>query len=48
MSGDISARAGLLADGGARQGEADLWCSYAAIRTLRWLGGQIRHPDGAA
>ncbi|MER5865159.1 prenyltransferase/squalene oxidase repeat-containing protein [Kitasatospora sp. NPDC002040] len=28
----------LLADGGVRQGEADLWCSYAAVRTLHWLG----------
>jgi hypothetical protein len=34
------------ADGGARQPEADLWCSYAATRTLRWLGA--RPADGAA
>jgi prenyltransferase beta subunit len=25
-------------DGGARQGPPDLWCTYAAVRTLRWLG----------
>jgi hypothetical protein len=24
-------------DGGARQGDADLWCTYAATRTLKWL-----------
>ncbi|MFY1587098.1 prenyltransferase/squalene oxidase repeat-containing protein [Micromonospora sp. WMMD734] len=25
-------------DGGVRQGGADLWCTYAAVRTLAWLG----------
>jgi hypothetical protein len=29
-------------DGGARQPEADLWCSYAAVRALTWLG---ERPD---
>lgn len=28
----------LTTDGGARQGPADLWCTYAAVRTLTWLG----------
>lgn len=35
----------LLADGGARQGEADLWCSYAAVRTLHWLGKKPARPE---
>ncbi|NRQ37776.1 prenyltransferase [Nonomuraea sp. NN258] len=35
-------------DGGARQPEADLWCSYAAIRALRWLGGEPADPDAVA
>ncbi|MEU9131933.1 prenyltransferase/squalene oxidase repeat-containing protein [Kitasatospora sp. NPDC048540] len=35
----------LLADGGARQGEADLWCSYAAVRTLHWLGEKPARPE---
>ncbi|MER8184456.1 prenyltransferase/squalene oxidase repeat-containing protein [Kitasatospora sp. NPDC094015] len=34
----------VLADGGARQGEADLWCSYAAVRTLHWLGETPTRP----
>jgi prenyltransferase beta subunit len=34
-----------LGDGGLRQGDADLWCSYAAVRTLRWLD---RKPDAPA
>lgn len=36
------------ADGGARQPEADLWCSYAATRTLRWLGGRPDDPPAVA
>ena len=36
------------ADGGARQPEADLWCSYAATRTLRWLGAQPDNPAAVA
>ncbi|GAB3797014.1 hypothetical protein GCM10027605_06060 [Micromonospora zhanjiangensis] len=28
--------------------EADLWCSYAAVRTLRWLGGAPADPDAVA
>lgn len=35
-------------DGGARQPEADLWCSYAAVRALRWLGGKTTDPDSVA
>lgn len=31
-------------DGGARQHDADLWCSYAAVRTLSWLGGKPAGP----
>lgn len=38
MSAPAARPPGLLEDGGARQGEADLWCSYAAIRALHWLG----------
>ncbi|WP_052434501.1 prenyltransferase/squalene oxidase repeat-containing protein [Streptacidiphilus melanogenes] len=30
----------LTSDGGARQGGADLWCTYAAIRTLTWLDAE--------
>ncbi|MFB7513154.1 prenyltransferase/squalene oxidase repeat-containing protein [Streptomyces sp. NPDC056144] len=33
-------------DGGARQGGADLWCTYAAVRTLTWLGGKPNDPEG--
>ncbi|MEU2247269.1 prenyltransferase/squalene oxidase repeat-containing protein [Streptomyces sp. NPDC019224] len=33
-------------DGGARQGGADLWCTYAAVRTLAWL--DARPQDAAA
>ncbi|MGC9665121.1 prenyltransferase/squalene oxidase repeat-containing protein [Planosporangium sp. 12N6] len=36
------------ADGGARQDEADLWCSYAAVRTLTWLGDKPADPDAVA
>jgi hypothetical protein len=32
-------------DGGARQDEADLWCSYAAVRTLSWLGEKPVDPE---
>ncbi|MGW3891953.1 prenyltransferase/squalene oxidase repeat-containing protein [Micromonospora chokoriensis] len=32
-------------DGGARQGPADLWCTYAAVRTLTWLGVPARAPE---
>jgi prenyltransferase beta subunit len=30
--------------------EADLWCTYAAVRTLSWLGriGDVPDPDGTA
>jgi prenyltransferase beta subunit len=35
-------------DGGARQPEADLWCSYAAVRALRWLGGKPADPGSVA
>ena len=42
--GDRGLGALPTADGGARQPEADLWCSYAAARTLRWLGAE---PDNA-
>ncbi|MFF3377450.1 prenyltransferase/squalene oxidase repeat-containing protein [Streptomyces sp. NPDC002680] len=32
-------------DGGARQGTADLWCTYAAVRTLTWLGEKPADPE---
>jgi len=32
-------------DAGVRTGEADLWCTYAAVRTLRWLGAADVTPD---
>ncbi|MQY20215.1 prenyltransferase/squalene oxidase repeat-containing protein [Nocardia macrotermitis] len=34
-------------DGGTGTGEGDLWCTYAAIRTLSWLGRtqEIAHRD---
>ncbi|MET8946174.1 prenyltransferase/squalene oxidase repeat-containing protein [Streptomyces sp. NPDC004542] len=35
-------------DGGARQGGADLWCTYAAVRTLTWLGEKPTDPEGTA
>jgi prenyltransferase beta subunit len=35
-------------DGGARQDEADLWCSYAAVRTLTWLGEKPVDPGAVA
>ncbi|HSV64844.1 MAG TPA: prenyltransferase/squalene oxidase repeat-containing protein [Mycobacteriales bacterium] len=38
----------VLGDGGARQGDADLWCSYAAVRTLAWLGDNPADADGVA
>jgi prenyltransferase beta subunit len=55
MSAPIDERAGaitaatldarLLADGGAGAGSADLWATYAAVRTLRWVG---HLPSGVA
>lgn len=44
VCGALLVGARLTADGGARQLEADLWCSYAATRTLHWLGAR---PDDA-
>ncbi|MFF3598309.1 prenyltransferase/squalene oxidase repeat-containing protein [Kitasatospora indigofera] len=41
-------RAHLTTDGGARQGGADLWCTYAAVRTLDWLGGAPARPAATA
>ncbi len=35
-------------DGGCRQGPADLWCTYAAIRTLTWLGADWSGQSAAA
>ncbi|MGV9690298.1 prenyltransferase/squalene oxidase repeat-containing protein [Streptomyces sp. NPDC003444] len=35
-------------DGGARQGGADLWCTYAAVRTLTWLGRAPADPAATA
>ena len=35
-------------DGGARQPGADLWCSYAAVRTLRRLGSGPEEPGWVA
>lgn len=35
-------------DGGARQGGADLWCTYAAVRALTWLGEKPSFPDETA
>lgn len=32
-------------DGGASQKGADLWCTYAAVRTLTWLNGRPRDPS---
>ncbi|MGC4805379.1 prenyltransferase/squalene oxidase repeat-containing protein [Micromonospora sp. DT233] len=32
-------------DGGSRQGPADLWCTYAAVRTLTWLGLRPQDPQ---
>ncbi|MET9954794.1 prenyltransferase/squalene oxidase repeat-containing protein [Streptomyces sp. NPDC006339] len=32
-------------DGGARQGGADLWCTYAAVRTATWLGETLPGRD---
>jgi hypothetical protein len=43
-----SSQAISTVDGGARQGEADLWCSYAAVRSLRWLGERPADPDSVA
>ena len=37
-----------LGDGGRRQGDADLWCSYAAVRTLRWLDRKPHAPADVA
>src|SRR6185312_12180089 len=50
----IRADAGALVDGeattdgGARVPEADLWCSYAAVRTLRWLGARPADEEAVA
>lgn len=38
----------LTSDGGARQTDADLWCSYAAVRTMTWLGRGPDDPEGVA
>jgi hypothetical protein len=38
----------LTADGGARQPDADLWCTYAAIRAFRWLGSGLADAAAAA
>lgn len=38
----------MTGDGGARQPEADLWCSYAAVRALRWLGREPADPEAVA
>jgi prenyltransferase beta subunit len=38
----------LTEDGGARQPDADLWCTYAAIRALHWLDSGLADADGAA
>ena len=35
-------------DGGARQPDADLWCSYAAVRCLAWLGRRPADADAVA
>lgn len=32
---------------GMGTGRSDLWCSYAAVRTLRWLGLRPENADGA-
>jgi prenyltransferase beta subunit len=39
------APSGPAAPGGVASGEADLWCTYAAIRTMTWLGRLGRLPD---
>jgi prenyltransferase beta subunit len=44
--GDVLAHY-LTSDGGASQREADLWCTYAAVRALRWLGTMPRDASGA-
>src|SRR5438876_775861 len=37
-----SMRRYLTDDGGASQGRADLWCTYAAVRALAWLDAKPR------
>ncbi|WP_431776783.1 prenyltransferase/squalene oxidase repeat-containing protein [Streptomyces cucumeris] len=38
----------LLESSGVVSGESDLWCTYAAVRTLSWLGriDDLPSPDG--
>jgi hypothetical protein len=56
MSTALARQTGLAApapvlptsDGGARQPDADLWCSYAAVRALTWLGGRPADPASVA
>ena len=40
----------LLTSSGVVSGESDLWCTYAAVRTLRWLGrvGDLPSPERVA
>ncbi|WP_333767265.1 prenyltransferase/squalene oxidase repeat-containing protein [Streptomyces sp. IBSBF 2435] len=40
----------LLSSSGVVSGESDLWCTYAAVRTLAWLGrtGDLPSPEGVA
>ncbi|MFB6850418.1 prenyltransferase/squalene oxidase repeat-containing protein [Streptomyces sp. NPDC056373] len=40
----------LLTSSGVVSGESDLWCTYAAVRTLRWLDriGDLPSPESAA
>ncbi|WP_405621703.1 prenyltransferase/squalene oxidase repeat-containing protein [Streptomyces sp. NBC_00076] len=40
----------LLRSSGVVSGESDLWCTYAAVRTLRWLGrvGDLPSPETVA
>ncbi len=38
----------MTKDGGASQGVADLWCTYAATRTLTWLNAAPTDPTGCA
>lgn len=40
----------LLGSSGVVSGESDLWCTYAAVRTLGWLGrvGDLPSPESVA
>ncbi|MEU2711962.1 prenyltransferase/squalene oxidase repeat-containing protein [Streptomyces sp. NPDC007205] len=40
----------LLSSSGVVSGESDLWCTYAAVRTLAWLGriGDLPAPEAVA